>query len=412
MTSEHCWVNDPRSLPFTVTDLGGGSRATNQFSDSYVRYSQTRWRLQTGGRACRSSLFRLRATAALILDKRAERPFGQAKSLPILPEDITLAGEVLPADTNLWMVLPDGIDLDVTPAVVGADFYTMDVASQKYIPRVLVNSVSLDSTTPDFSAGEFLTFELIFDPPPEFVSQASLWNLPGQPLNESWQEGPTGSVNYRFNPNLLTNLVTSCWYPSGGDRSVMVTTVLQFTNGQYGILEPGGDFNISKPSFAAFDNCASLIGFTWDEPVLTANMQWGLTVQSQHDGNVGVAQLVSGTNGCYDTGGAFQLDGRTLTNLCGQGYSAMNLTTHTARFTYAQNAEANPSANLAATFRDYLRFMPAGNASNIWVTLATIEWSMDGSASLSGGIIRSNLPPAGGPVETDEIPAWGSCNGQ
>ena len=43
-------------------------------------------------------------------------------------------GRALYADTNLWMVLPDGTNLDVTPFVAGADFYTMDVTSQKYPP--------------------------------------------------------------------------------------------------------------------------------------------------------------------------------------------------------------------------------------------------------------------------------------
>ena len=63
LTSEHCLVNDPQSPPSTVQDLGDGNWVTNQVYEEYVRYSQTRWRLQTGGRGGQSSLFQLSATA-------------------------------------------------------------------------------------------------------------------------------------------------------------------------------------------------------------------------------------------------------------------------------------------------------------------------------------------------------------
>ena len=66
---------------------------------------------------------------------------------------------------------------------------------------------------------------------------------------------------------------------------------------------------------------------------------------------------------------------------------------------------------MTATFKDYLRFRPAGNAGNIWVTLATNSWSMDGSASLSGGLTRSNLPPASALVESAEFPFWSGSYG-
>jgi hypothetical protein len=134
LTSEHCLVNDPQSPPFTVQNLGDGNWTTTQVYEEYVRYSQTRWRLQTGGRGDHSSLFRLSATATLILDKRAERPFYNVNSQAVPPQNITVMGQALGADTKLWMMLPDGTDLDITPLVAGADFYTMDVTSQKYPP--------------------------------------------------------------------------------------------------------------------------------------------------------------------------------------------------------------------------------------------------------------------------------------
>jgi hypothetical protein len=412
LTSEHCVLNDFNTPPATVQDFGGGNWATNQVSEEYVRYAQTRWRLQTGGRGDRSSLFRFNVIASQIMDKRAERPFSNDNSRPIAPESITVMGRALYADTNLWMVLPDGTNLDVTPFVAGADFYRMDIASQKYIPSITVNDVSLENGTPEFCAGQYLNFELIFDPPPVPVSQVSTWDLSDQPVNESWRESTNGSLNYRFNSNLLSNLTTSCWYSSGGSRIVGVGTTLQFPNGQYCFLNPRGPFSIAKPSFLNFDNSPSLVGFEWSSPVLEVKMQWGVTVQSAYDGNVGVTQLINGTNFNCNTSGTFRLDGTneiysaTLTNLMGQAYSVTNQATHTVRLLYDRSATANPTVDLAASFKDYLRFRPAGNTSNIWVTVATNSWSMDGSASVWNGITRSNIPPAGALAESDEFPYW------
>ena len=140
-------------------------------------------------------------------------------------------------------------------------------------------------------------------------------------------------------------------------------------------------------------------------------MQWGVTVQSDYDGNVGVTQLINGTNSCCNTGGAFDLDGSSeiynaTTSTLGQAYSAADPATHLVSLAGARSATASPAVNLTAAFEDYLRFRPAGNASNIWVTLATNSWSMDGSASLSGGLTRSNLPPASALVDSAEFPSW------
>ena len=103
---------------------------------------------------------------------------------------------------------PTGTDLEVTPFVASQDFYTTTVTEQRYAPSITVNSVSLGVGTPEFCVGQYLEFQLAFDPPPESVSQMSLWYLPGAPVNESWQPSPSGSLNYRFNQNLLTNLTT------------------------------------------------------------------------------------------------------------------------------------------------------------------------------------------------------------
>ena len=69
-----------------------------------------------------------------------------------------------------------------------------------------------------------------------------MWNFPGAPVNESWQQNPSGSINYRLNQNLLTNLTTHCWYPSGLGGTALAGTSLEFSNGQCLLLRDPGQF--------------------------------------------------------------------------------------------------------------------------------------------------------------------------
>jgi hypothetical protein len=288
----------------------------------------------------------------------------------------------------------------------------MDPVEQKYVPLLTVNDVSLDAGTPEFCAGQHLTFKLEFDPPPELVGRTALWNLSGLAVNESWQQSARGSVNYRLNSRLLTNLTTSCWYLDTEHPKASLGTILCFTNGQELFLGVEGNLSIAKPSFSDFDDCSSLVGFVWNSPILQPNMQWGLTVQSAYNGHVGVTQLINGTNCCCTTGGEYRLDGNqeiynpTSTNSPAQSYNVDDPETHAVRFVSTRSCTASPAIELTATFKDYLRFKPAGGSSNIWVTLGTNSWSMDGAASVAGGLTQSNLPPADALVESDELPTW------
>lgn len=190
-----------------------------------------------------------------------------------------------------------------------------------------------------------------------------------------------------------------------------MTTTFQFTNGQTCSLDVGGSFNIAKPSFSGFDNASSLVGFGWNSPVLQANMQWAVTVLSGYDGSLGVTQLINSTNACCSTGGAFELDGTNQIYNTTSTYTSTNPATHTTRFIYVRSATANPTATLAASCQDYLRFRPSGSAFNIWVTLGINFWTMDGSASLSSGLTRNNLPPAGALSPSDQFPSWEASYG-
>lgn len=237
------------------------------------------------------------------------------------------------------------------------------------------------------------------------------WKLPDKYVNETYPYSPTCS-SYRINYNLLQNTDhTSCWFVNGQGGVVSFGPSLRFSNGQFASIPAKGDFSVYKPTFSDFNGYPSIVGMTWDGIKLWGNMDWSVKVHSKYDGNVGVTQLLNGTTYYYNTGGKDYLDGDyeiydgTAANPMGQPYRANDLSTHHVELRDTPNAPATPCVDLEATFKDYLRFRPSG-PSNIFVTIGTNGWFMDGTACLWNGMTKSNLPPATPPIDSDIFPVW------
>ena len=161
---EHCSVNESSNYTYCF-DL----YSVVSVDKSYVRNAQTRMKLMTGGKgvAGRQNLFVIHAAAAEILDKYALplcRNFtwgGDVRECPIQPQDIKIMGKNLDSDGNLYVLLPDGEDPDLTPQVDGVDFYSWsddNLKADKYTLTILAGSITtnadLTTNTPEFCVGQ------------------------------------------------------------------------------------------------------------------------------------------------------------------------------------------------------------------------------------------------------------------
>ncbi len=63
------------------------------------------------------------------------------------------------------------------------------------------------------------------------------------------------------------------------------------------------------------------------------------------------------------------------------------------------------SVRVWGEFQDFLRFRPAG-ADNIWVTIATTHWAMEGYAETLLGLLVNDTPAASHLVGSDAFPIW------
>lgn len=217
-----------------------------------------------------------------------------------------------------------------------------------------------------------------------------------------------------MNDGLLRNTnATSCWYVNGHGGGVSIGANLHFSNGQYVSIAAMGDFTVHRPSSSDFVRIAN--EFVWDAPELTGDMQWKVKLNSKYDGLFGTTQLLSADGGLYDTGGSVFLDGDS--EIYGEpdskGIAKSYILLSTDPLAHITSLFDTPRPgpiqytgfySMIATFRDYLRFKPDG-ADNIWITIATNGWSMDGRVA-AFSVSYTNIPPASAPVDNDEFPDW------
>ena len=329
-------------------------------------------------------------------------------------------------DGKLWVALPDNAEPYVTVVAPGIKHYNAgpvdNTGMQKY-PLVITAStngtaVDLSTTKPEFCVGQQVTFTLAGLPMGSISNMVGKWQLPTNYVNNVYQQfvlfSPAPTV-YDVNPGLLANTnQVSCWYVKGNGGHIMVGLSLLFNNGQYANVAANGDFAIYRPTFSGFQNDGN--GLDWDSPYLVGTMDWDVNLDSKYDGLFGVTQTLNSNNenSDYYTGGFDTLDGDTeiygTPNTNGPSiYIASDpIIKHNIFFGDAPKAIAAPCANMIVNFNDYLRFKPGvlPNDGNIYVTIATNGWYVNGSACLIGSISPNDLPPATAPVNNVAFPTW------
>jgi hypothetical protein len=369
--------------------------------------------LQTGGKAQagRRNLFCIHCGAGA---------YGQPNQGPWLgtPEQnipvtsLMVLGKHVGADGNVWITLPDNSMQDCTVTAPAAHYDPGLPELTKFTPYITANESNLDNETPEFCVGQQVTF--ILRGLPDFVDAVGHWNLPGNFVNEPYQYSIYCN-SYRKNSELLAitgqNLATYCWYVNKPGGTVGVNANLHFSNGQDVSIAADGKFTVYRPSVSNFQNDAN--GFEKTILGLQGTMVWDATIDSKYNGSIGVTQIIScdNDNSDYYTAGFNLLDGNTEIygepNSSGpKPYSPTDPISHNTMLGDSPWDPFHPiCANMIANFKDYIRFQPDGG---IFVTLATVDWHMNGNACLVGPISPDDLPPANPPVDSDAFPLWES----
>ena len=420
------------------------------YAGAFSRHAQGKWHLQTGGKAGagRQNLFQLTASAAAVLDKLAvpsiygdaspgyafayveQNPdasytYSQIPTTHIPPQNITINGQAVGADGSLWLALPDGQDLDVTPRVKNQDFYTFTVNQQKYKLYIQANSHILwqDHINPlaKFCVGQYVNFTPAWNPPLPAGTQENpvKWVLGGTYVNTNvpspyWDGCPDF---YSNNPAFLQSETTHAWWIDGQYNPINLTATfgegLTFANGQYVAIASHGLFSMHRPRLVNYTllpapcnpnpNTGTLehfhvfgqdglnhdrLGYGGPEYVDETNRgyQPAYTVDigcsTNFNGFAYITQLLNGyatnsssTNG-INTQGTYELDNSEIYRYPNPG--AMRVTggspsTSKVALKDMPGLTCVLHTALNQQFIDYIRFQPDGG---IYVTLGTVSWNV------------------------------------
>ncbi len=409
----------------------------------------THVRLYTGGKmgVGRQNLFCINAGA----DEYFQAPeygWWLTQSQSVDKVTLTVLGKHPGSDGNLWVVLPDNSEQDIT-VHAPKQHYNAWATATKYKLKIQVNSAAFLSPVgvvagANYCVGQGLFFDAYWLPnTPPFADGVSHWTLPGTFVNE--QPYSYCPAFYDEDASLLNSIYsvdntlgTFCWYVDkvqAGTASVAMS--LSFPNGQTAFVNASGQFNVYRPTYTSpvttwsSAQIAVYPGSSADDAPLreyghtimglqppTGNsMTFNVVVNSQFQGTAEFTQLMNGyatntvspisTSGTdeLDTSDPYPYEGPAHTAGGGPNYYA------TPAFEDSPWNACSVSPSVAQfTFTDYLRFRPDGDDQNIFVTLGIITWGYYGKANEASGAwsldSSSSVTGPTGPADSISFPYW------
>jgi len=316
------------------------------------------------------------------------------------------------ANGNKYVALPDNATVDVTPKVAGVPRYVFNIGPVlKYTLTIAARgngtNYNLSTNTPEFCAGQLLTFTPSWSPStPSYVNSVQHWTLPDKYVNQPTNYSAT-CATYVNNTDLLTNLVNQCWYVNGSGGTASIGMNLKFANGQYASVAAMGDFTIYRPTATIEVTHPGNVDLDGNFYLEDAPVDFYGHVQSAYHGAANWTQLVN-----RDCQQAFYIETGTWGNYwldTSLFYSNQTNKTVGPGLKNPVPLEDAPEVLIDVhvsnidKFKTYLMFRPDGDGS-IYVPLGRTDWGWHGDAF--PGLLQDGGITAPQFNETDEFPVW------
>jgi hypothetical protein len=400
-------------------------------------------KLQTGGKAGtgRMNLFCIHCAATQIVPIKDPIPIRDMDipHLPVPPQNISINGKALGSDGNLWLTLPDGTNIDVTPVVKNVDYFTFtEPTPPKYHPYIglttSTTNANLETDVPEVCVGQTVTMNAYWlgGVVPPYANADIRWHLPDKYVNEQYDYSST-CMSYRQNADVLTNSAIQCWYINLPGGACSVREILTFPNGQSVNIAAKGDFTVYRPQKVGENMSQDFLNPTLNIPSPTLfatnvnisgnnNLELGdsqggyarfwAEYNSAYPGEFQEAQIVqsyhkSGNDDPIDSGSLWWNDG-AYDKIKDQGLSDSTVSLG-GGIAWAMQTDQYPRLPLKAPqtvvndiYKTYFQFKPAGDG--IWVTVGRVNWSWADTAT------PTNVPTAtvSNPQyhDDDSFPLW------
>jgi hypothetical protein len=378
------------------------------------------------------TLWELSGSAAEILDPDATPPYESPTPMRTIPPELMELGALgkMGEDGLLYLALPKGDRLDISPRVVTKQHVLATLGSTERKIVVVANGVELDPDTvrPEaagFWAGEQISFS-IGEIPPLPVTTTTLYQPNGLPplvvfwpkrdvtwgFRSKWVNRTNilahDCVEYLADASLLQNVETSAWWVDDGIKRVGTAIEYRFANGQRVFIVASGLIGMNRPQLKEICTNGDL---AYPNAILTPNFNIGEYAQGIVSlGLIGaggyakfwakfqsrpgdyyfytqIFQSSVSTNNvlAFSTVGGWWTDGPVERlkpgSLSPAGLDGVGVVQQSD----APWQRMTPTSTTRSdSFRAYIRYRPPG-ANSIPITLGRFDWGWGFSASWNGG---------------------------
>jgi hypothetical protein len=400
--------------------------------------AHTAHKLFTGGKSGRKrqNLFCISCSAGR-MGQPATAPWLNTSVLGIDKAKLTVLGKHSGADGNLWIMLPEDADPDVT-VTAPERHYDAKILALEYHPYIGLTTstvnANLDNDKPEVCVGQTVTLGANWfgGVPPATSIDNVWWNLPDKYVNQQANYSSTCST-YVKNTDLLTNAAIQCWYVNGDGKAddCSVRETLHFANGQSVIIAAVGIFKVFRPQKLK-ENMSQdlvtpkLIQNIPSPPLYATNVNGLLALgdaqggyarfwakyYSSYPGEFQEAQILksyrkAGNDDPVDSGSLWWNDhawdkGGIASTVSSGGGEAWAMQIDNPAWPLKA-----PQTVVNDIFKTYFQFKPSGDG--IWVTMGRVDWSWAATSTYTGGQWN---PPSGTPIpnpqyyDDDSFPLW------
>jgi hypothetical protein len=384
---EHCYLKG--TLTASATFPSGSQTTVVRHHLTFFRKAQTVMKLQTGGKAGagRQSLFQF--TASALGGSLTLAPWWQSKyyfvygtTIPLSPTTITILGQPLGADGNLWMVLPDGAERDVTPCVPKCDYCSFTYPTpSKYTPIISWSGGPPITNAQNVVVGQKISLTCGWkDGYGPTISNYS-WTVPGYAISNFYiSPDPLQTNGYPIPLTIKTNADIGFYWVDGGNKQVSCAIVAEGqsfpANATFNVKMPGGRLRAYiSGSVQVYNNRLSFGGLFPGIEFFKENLDT--------DGEWKLVQLGTQTYRArdFETNGFqwYKAEGNGLDTAYPYPIPEETDTPSTGLDSYIYQVTAS------GTFTTFLTFKP--NLSDaIRVPIRQVNWSWSGAATNNSGV--------------------------
>jgi hypothetical protein len=310
---------------------------------------------------------------------------------PINPRNISIPSGQFDTNGNLYVVLPDNTNLDVTPVITGptSGYYTFNITATNIAPQILFNGTNVAGSNVTVIVGQQVNLILTNSVGTTLPNIA--WSVPGYAI--SGYDVTNAIVFPYFQTN--TSLLSIYWVDAGTKRvscTAQITGLLLSNIVTFTVLSPTLSIYTNLAcSFVANDYPLFRVQLNLGDttPNHIGQMDYTLAIDAPCRGYLGIQQVCWLNYSSMTHQVTNELDnvvwysGPQYVKPGGLAANTNNINLVLLNLSDSPGAAGSSPLSLQGAFTDFVLFQPyqSGLGNSIYVPIGIVDWDFFGIAS-------------------------------